>query len=224
MPGTGANDWRVARVQSRAGTAGGSGSQRKPTAADLQRRETRERIFGAAIEEFKRAGMAEADIGSIVAAAGVARGTFYFHFPSKEHVLLELERREEKRIAAEMTRFAKTSGALTDLLAEIVRVVVAAERRLGQLLFKDVLAVHFSPMRPPDDEWTDHAIIVVLVEEIDRARERGEVDPSVDASLSAMYFLLGLYALLTTTQQSKAIRTFMLDNFVAQAWRGMEAR
>jgi hypothetical protein len=79
-------------------------------------------------------------------------------------------------------------------------------------------------MRPPDDEWTDHAIIVVLVEEIERARERGDVDESVDASLSAVYFLLGLYALLTTTQQSKAIRTFMLDNFVAQVWRGMEAR
>ena len=196
----------------------------RPKAAEVQRRQTHERVFAAAIAEFKRAGMADADIGAIVTAAGVARGTFYFHFPSKEHVLLELERREEKRIAAEMTRFTRTSEVLPDMLAEVVRVVVAAERRLGPRLFKDVLAVHFSPSRPPDDEWSDHEIIVVLVDRIEAARDRGEVDPSVEASLSAMFFLLGLYALLTTTQRSSRVRAFMLDAFVAQFWRGIEAR
>ena len=49
--------------------------------------------------------MAAADVGSIVAAAGVAHGTFFFHFPTKEHVLLELEPREEARMAAELGRF-----------------------------------------------------------------------------------------------------------------------
>ena len=54
-----------------------------------QRRiQTRERILGAAIAEFKVAGMAGADVNAIVSAAGVAHGTFFFHFPSKEHVLL----------------------------------------------------------------------------------------------------------------------------------------
>jgi TetR/AcrR family transcriptional repressor of uid operon len=197
---------------------------RKPRSQDLQRRQTHQRVFRAAIAEFKRVGMADADIGTIVAAAGVARGTFYFHFPTKEHVLLELERREEKRIAGELVRYLETPRFMPEALAEVVRVVVAAERRLGSILFKDVLAVHFSPMRPPEDEWTDHAIIVTLVEQIEVARERGEIESGIDASLSAMYFLLGLYALLTTTQRSTALRTFMLDNFVAQACRGMEAR
>lgn len=197
---------------------------RRARTPDLQRRQTRQRIFRAAIAEYKRTGMADADIAAIVAAAGVARGTFYFHFPSREHVLLELERREEKRIAGELVRFAETPRSLPELFAEVVRVVVAAERRLGPLLFKDVLAVHFSPMRPEDDEWTDHEIIVVVVGWIDAAKERGEADPAVDSTMSAMYFMLGLYALLTTTQRSTALRTFMLDNFVAQAWRGIEAR
>jgi TetR/AcrR family transcriptional repressor of uid operon len=65
---------------------------------------------------------------------------------------------------------------------------------------------------------------VVLVEQIEAARQRGEVDAGTDSSLSAMYFLLALYALLTTTQRSTALRSFMLDNFVAQAYRGMENR
>lgn len=46
-----------------------------------KRLQTRERLLGAAIAEFKRSGMAEADVGAIVNAAGVAHGTFFFHFP-----------------------------------------------------------------------------------------------------------------------------------------------
>ena len=60
------------------------------TARETKRLQTRERLMGAAIAEFKRTGIAEADVGAIVAAAGVAHGTFFFHFPTKEHVLLEL--------------------------------------------------------------------------------------------------------------------------------------
>ena len=72
--------------------------QVKPSAREARRLQTRERILGAAIAEFKLSGMAEADVGAIVAAAGVAHGTFFFHFPSKEHVLFELECREEARL------------------------------------------------------------------------------------------------------------------------------
>ncbi|MFY9921683.1 MAG: TetR family transcriptional regulator, partial [Mycobacterium sp.] len=73
----------------------------KATSRETRRLQTRQRILGAAIAEFKRSGMAAADVGAIVASAGVAHGTFFFHFPTKEHVLLELEAREESRLAAE---------------------------------------------------------------------------------------------------------------------------
>ncbi len=79
---------------------------------ETKRLQTRERLLGAAIAEFKRAGMAEADVGAIVAAAGVAHGTFFFHFPTKEHVLLELERREEERIAKQFGQFLKARRQL----------------------------------------------------------------------------------------------------------------
>jgi AcrR family transcriptional regulator len=78
----------------------------KPSAREAKRLQTRERLMGAAIAEFTRSGMATADVGAIVTAAGVAHGTFFFHFPTKEHVLLELEHREEERIAKQLSRFA----------------------------------------------------------------------------------------------------------------------
>jgi AcrR family transcriptional regulator len=69
--------------------------QEGPTSRQAQRLRTRERVLDAAIVEFQRTGTGSADINAIVEAAGVARSTFYFHFPTKEHVLLELIRRDE---------------------------------------------------------------------------------------------------------------------------------
>src|SRR5262245_42054572 len=120
----------------------------KPTTREVRRLQTRQRILGAAIAEFKRTGMAGADVGAIVASAGVAHGTFFFHFPTKEHVVLELEAREESRIAAELTRFLRKPRDMAATLNEVTALVISVEERLGNLLFKDVLALHFSPTRP----------------------------------------------------------------------------
>src|SRR5246127_5999136 len=106
-----------------------------PAAREARRLQTRERLLGAAIAEFKRAGMADADVGAVVAAAGVAHGTFYFHFPTKEHVLFELERREEVRMANDLARFLDSPHDLTSALTEVVRLMAALEERLWPLLF-----------------------------------------------------------------------------------------
>ncbi|MGV0745224.1 TetR/AcrR family transcriptional regulator [Mycolicibacterium sp. XJ870] len=195
--------------------------QVKQSARELRRLQTRERILGAAIAEFQASGMAGADVGAIVRAAGVAHGTFFFHFPSKEHVLLELEQREEARMATEFARFLDASHDLATALTEVVHLVTRLEQRLGPLLFKEFLALHFSPTRPTNDEWTDHPLIVLLVREIERARGDGEVHPEVDAFYSGAFFLLGIYGVLTTTANSET-RDTMLANLVITARRGLE--
>ena len=195
-----------------------------PTTRETRRLQTRQRILGAAIAEFKRSGMTAADVGEIVRSAGVAHGTFFFHFPTKEHVVLELEAREESRIAADLARFLQEPHDLVTTLTKAVGLVVSVEDRLGSLLFKDVLALHFSPSRPRQDEvWTDHPVIVQLVEEIDRARRQGETHPEVDAFCSAVFFLLGVYGVLSTTS-SQAARDTMLRELVATAVRSLEVR
>jgi TetR/AcrR family transcriptional regulator, repressor for uid operon len=197
--------------------------QVKQSARQLRRLQTRERILGAAIAEFKLAGMSGADVNAIATAAGVAHGTFFFHFPSKEHVLLELESREEGRMAAEFSHFLDGAHDLVAALNKAVHLVTGLERRLGSLLFKELLALHFSPTRPTKDEWTDHPVIVLLVAEIERARCDGEVHPAVDAFYSAAFFLLGVYGTLTTTGNSDT-RDTMLAKLVDTAVRGLEIR
>jgi AcrR family transcriptional regulator len=183
--------------------------------------QTRERLLGAALGEFKRVGMAAADIGAITSAAGVARSTFFFHFPTKEHVLIELERREEGRIARELTRFFAKSDDLVAALTKTVDAIESLERRLGSRLFKDFLALHFSASRPPQEVWTNHPVMVAVIEELERARERGNIPPKGDPFHSGVFFLVGLYALLLTLPESPAVRAPVLKQYVATTLYGM---
>jgi AcrR family transcriptional regulator len=193
----------------------------KLSAREAKRLQTRERLMGAAIGEFKRTGMAEADVSAIVAAAGVAHGTFFFHFPTKEHVLLALERREEDRIAKQFTQFLKTNHDLASVLNEAAQLVIGLEHRLGDMLFKDFLALHFSQTRPPAEDGRDHPLIVSVAAEIARAQERGETDAQVNPMNSAVFFLLGLYALLTTTHDWPT-RNALLEDYVTRTLRSMK--
>jgi AcrR family transcriptional regulator len=190
------------------------------SAREAKRLQTRERLMGAAIAEFARAGMAEADVSAIVAAAGVAHGTFFFHFPTKEHVLLELERREEDRIAKQFAQSLKSRHDLASALNEAVRLVVGLERRLGDRLFNDFLALHFSQTRPQTEDGRDHPLIVLVAREIAQAQERGETDPEADPMNSAVFFLLGLYALLITTNHWPTGHT-LLEDYVTRTLRSL---
>ena len=196
---------------------------------EAQRRETRQRVYAAAIAEFKRTGMAGADVGVIAKEAGVARGTFYFHYPTKEHVLAELERLEEARLAAQLSRFLAAPHDLAGALAEVVRLMTLMERRVGRELFREMLGLHFSPRRPEvlpgADQWSQYPAISLVVRAVELARERGEVYPGADALRTAQFFMLGLYAMLITShEQPKGTRTEILDNFLATVLRGVESR
>ena len=197
----------------------------KPNGREAQRLETRRRIFEAAVAEFKRTGVADADVGAIVAAAGVARGTFYFHFPSKEHVLIEIENAEVARAARDLERFIAKSPDLAEVLSETVRLTKSAKRRLGKNLFRDVLALYFSPTRPQLDPAPAKGLSVIelVIGQIEQARERGEVYADVDPAHSALFFFLGLYAYLTVSHEGPQ-DPHALDQYVAGVMRGLEPR
>ncbi|MBW0015573.1 TetR/AcrR family transcriptional regulator [Mycobacterium sp.] len=184
---------------------------------EARRLDTRTRLFDAAVAEISRRGFGAADVSAIAAAAGVVRGTFYFHFPSKEHVLIEVERNEETRIVSEL---GDAKGDLTSVLSQVVHHVLSAERRLGAVVFRDMLGLHFSSTRPVEDELAQHPLAQFLVRVISRAQEAGRVSADVDASELATFFLTGLFALLATGAPDAAL----LSRYVTTIVNGMEKR
>jgi AcrR family transcriptional regulator len=189
---------------------------------EAQRLQTRARVFEATVAEIGRSGLAGADVAAIAAAAGVSRGTFYFHFPTKEHVLVELERAEEANIVASLQK-AKP-GDLMSLLTLLVRHVLAAERRLGPVVFKDMLGLHFSATRPVEDELVEHPLAEFLIAAIADAQDTGGVSQHADAAELTVIFLTGLFALLATGGAAPRKRNALLDQYVKTIVQGIEDR
>ena len=65
---------------------------------DIQRLETRQKVFRAAIAEFERVGVNSAQIDNITRAAGVSVGTYYRYFPTRNDVIFELLTRAGEEI------------------------------------------------------------------------------------------------------------------------------
>ena len=89
------------------------------------------------------------------------------------------------------------------------------------VLFKDFLALHFSPTRPPAEHGDDHPLVVLVADQIDNARQRGDTAADVTPMNSAIYFLLGLYALLITTDDSTGRRE-LVDDYLTRTLRSLQ--
>jgi AcrR family transcriptional regulator len=190
---------------------------------EAQRLATRARVFDAALAEIGRSGLAGADVTAIATAAGVVRGTFYFHFPSKEHVLAELERAEEAKIVAKLDTTATEPGDLIAMLSLLIRHVLAAERRLGPAVFRDMLGLHFSATRPVEDELTEHPLAQYLIDVFASAQAAGQICHDAEPGELGVIFLTGLFALLATGLGPSRSRAALLDRYVTTIVQGMEA-
>jgi AcrR family transcriptional regulator len=56
---------------------------------------THQRIYDAGMALFREHGFDRVNVGQIAAAAGVSVPTFYAHYPSKEHIVLQLPTAEQ---------------------------------------------------------------------------------------------------------------------------------
>lgn len=191
---------------------------------EAQRLETRARVFDAAAVEIGRSGLAGADVSTIARAAGVARGTFYFHFATKEHVLVELERAEEAKIVEKLKTRKTAPQDLPMMLTGLVREVLAAERRLGPLIFRDMLGLHFSSTRPVEDAVNEHPLAAFVIGAIAEAQAARRVPHDADPGELGAIFMTGLFALLATAVPASRARTALLDRYVMTIVKGMETR
>ncbi|HEX5480142.1 MAG TPA: TetR family transcriptional regulator, partial [Dehalococcoidia bacterium] len=83
-----------------------------------RRATTRARLIEAALDVFALAGYEHAGVDDIAAAAGVSKGAFYFHFTTKQDILLELLRIWSVRRTARLTAACHADGGPADRLRE----------------------------------------------------------------------------------------------------------
>lgn len=153
---------------------------------------TRSLLFEAAIAEFRRVGFSRASVARIAREAGVSRPSFYFHFPTKEHVLLELQWLEERTVVARLER----ARSLREALHELAEGLIELEARLGDAdLFRDMIAIY---ARRPGDLAIDEQpfpIVDALVHHFGEAAARGELRVGLDVEGAARVCLTSVFGL-----------------------------
>ncbi len=104
--------------------------------------ERRERLYEAALALFRSQGYAATTVAQITRQAGLAKGTFFNYFPTKDAVLRYLGAREIGRLGAASLAAADTSplSNLKSLLAALAR-SLERDRDLVCLIFQSGITV-----------------------------------------------------------------------------------
>lgn len=91
-----------------------------PTLRSLRKEEDRQRLCAIAVDLIRAQGYEATTIRDITAKAGVALGTFFNHFPTKEHLLVDyyeaLHQEVERTFATPPVHFAAFVEAFTALI------------------------------------------------------------------------------------------------------------
>ena len=106
---------------------------------ERQREDTRQRIYDAAMEIFRRDGFEVARVDDVAKAAGVSHGTFYFHFATKDEVLIQCLRASEVRVVAAID--AVPAGAPLIAVLDAASTAIATDWEGDPKLFPDVAMV-----------------------------------------------------------------------------------
>ncbi|MGJ3233228.1 MAG: TetR/AcrR family transcriptional regulator [Oceanicaulis sp.] len=163
-------------------------SPSEPGRRERKKRAVFERLYETALALFDAQGYEAVSVAQICAEAGVAKGTFFNHFPTKEHLLFEWY----ARATAQADGFDPPPGPLAD------RLVAACAATLTPVLDRSALwraklrlaALH--PELRAAEHAADARARAAFQALIQSAQAAGEVRAAIDAEDAAGLFLAQL--------------------------------
>jgi len=188
-----------------------SGEMQSPTppqkarTRERQREDTRQRIYDAAMEIFRRDGFEAARVDDVAKAAGVSHGTFYFHFATKDEVLIQCLRASELRVVAAVEQVPEGAGLVPAL--EVACAMIARDWEVDPQIFRDVglvalrylfkgevVAITAAGVEPAQGASPKSLTSAALVSRFRTAAERGEVTRLLHAQVLSDLFLMNVFA------------------------------
>ena len=190
---------------------------------EQQREETRRRLYASALAIFRRDGVVAARTEDIAKAAGVSRGSFYFHFPTKEHVLLERMAETEREICAAVEQLPD-DVAFTQVLAvvnaELTRIWEPDPQLLPELAGT---ALRFTATAMDDQQATP--LRALLSERFRVAATRGEIAAQLPPQLLGDFYLANILGgLLAWYGNPNMPLTQVLAAVTEMFWHGARGR
>jgi AcrR family transcriptional regulator len=185
------------------------------TMRDRKREITRERLYDAALSVFRRDGVAAARIDDIASAAGVSRGTFYFHYPTKDHVLLQLLGESQASISEELNQLPQ-DAPIEEVLQTMARAMAATWENDPDLLREiGTVALKITALALPD-ATRQHPVQLALIPRFDAAVRGQEIGTLIPPELLTEFFLVNLFgAALSWCGNQTLPLEFLLTNVVS---------
>ena len=157
---------------------------------ERQRAATRERLFAAALAEFRIRGVGRANVAEIARAAGVSRPSFYAHFPTLDHVLFELA----WRLAQEIVRRLEGASGLRATLDRLADALIEAEQAVSDPgLFREMISVFVRRRTEPEFDTSQIPVLRELMRRFEAARRAGELRPGMAPEQAARLCLSGVF-------------------------------
>ncbi len=174
-----------------------------------QRADTRERIFETALREFRDVGFAAAQIDRIAKNAGIARGTFYFHFPTKDDVMLELARRINARIVRRVALIVEAKPDLHEFLLRVNDALIDEHSRVIEAgMHAEVLSLYIR--RPYDLGDPAHNVPTLTDELVGYLRalsEQGMLHSELTPEQLSIVIMSSLFGVLARVPSGPQVRT-----------------
>ncbi len=151
---------------------------------ELAKSERRERLYEAALALFRSQGYEATTVDQITRRAGLAKGTFFNYFPTKDAVLRYLGARELGRLSSMVQTGGNEAGSAVAKLRRLLVTLAASlerDRELVALIFRRGISV--SELLAGDAGGFSLQPMASLL--IRQAQRRGEINPDLDPDLLA---------------------------------------
>jgi AcrR family transcriptional regulator len=147
---------------------------------------TRARLLQAARDVFERRGYAAASVSDVVAAAGVARGTFYVHFATKREVFVAVVHDVRADLVAGQMRPLTGSRTVGDAIRNGIEQYLRAYRTSARMInLIEEVSISDASVRAAWNE-TREALQVNTRHALERLKERGLADYDGDVRIVAL--------------------------------------
>jgi AcrR family transcriptional regulator len=211
-------------------TLSSSSSEKKPATSALGRRqrrsaEIRERLFRAALSLFAEKGFAETTVEDITNAADVGKGTFFNHFPSKDHILLAFGEMQLGKLEAAIELARQTNASMTDFLRGL-GVRMTQEPARNPALIRVLLQAYLSttPVRAAmlDLQKRVHALHTQMMQ---LGQDRGEIRKDLPAAELAHVFRQTIFGtLLIWSLYGDSTLQARIESAFEVVWTGLAPR
>lgn len=192
--------------------------------------ETRRRLLEAAANAFMERGYRATSLSELIAAAGLTKGGFYFHFSSKAEVAVEVVRGRDEQLRREVLAAASEYERAAEQIVAMVRALVgaiAAKSEQGMAGLERLCAelraegVDDPVVAQPHERWIETTAALLR-----QAQAEGDLDPEADplpAARLAVATFVGLEE-IARGESSQGVLGLSVDDYLRMTARAIGLR